>query len=148
MAGPPKCRLRANIGTFTPHRQTNRNPQGQPGSQETQNHQHPSQPSKNDTAAPSRVSSQANATATPHILPYIGRGTIKTTNPKHTPHTRNHPADKQTPPQYKAEKRDGTAEPSDACPTTPTLRGQSCHPQDHRQSTIARHTAGDRMQQK
>ncbi|KAK5600774.1 hypothetical protein CRENBAI_010352 [Crenichthys baileyi] len=51
---------------------------------------------------------------TPHILPYIGRGTVKTTNPKHTSPTRNHPAVKQTPPQYKAEKRDATAEPSDA----------------------------------
>ncbi|KAK5616586.1 hypothetical protein CRENBAI_006131 [Crenichthys baileyi] len=52
----------------------------------------------------------------PHILPYIGRGTVKTTNPKHTPPTRNHPADKQTPPQCKAEKPGATAEPSDARP--------------------------------
>ncbi|MEQ2249287.1 hypothetical protein ILYODFUR_027740 [Ilyodon furcidens] len=66
---------------------------------ETQNHQHPGQPSKNDRAKSSRSSSRANATATPHILPYIGRGTVKTTNPKHPPPTRNHPADKQTPPQ-------------------------------------------------
>ncbi|KAK5622129.1 hypothetical protein CRENBAI_009805 [Crenichthys baileyi] len=32
-AGPPKCKLRASLGTCTPHRQMNRNPQGQPGSQ-------------------------------------------------------------------------------------------------------------------
>ncbi|MED6253028.1 hypothetical protein ATANTOWER_020990 [Ataeniobius toweri] len=45
-------------------------------------------------AKPSCVSPRANATATPHNLPYIGRGTVETTNPKHTPPTRNHPADK------------------------------------------------------
>ncbi|KAK5616690.1 hypothetical protein CRENBAI_000522 [Crenichthys baileyi] len=50
-----------------------------------QNHQHPGQPSKNDKA---KLSRSSNATATPHILPYISRGTVKTTNPKHTPPTR------------------------------------------------------------
>ncbi|KAK5607409.1 hypothetical protein CRENBAI_024811 [Crenichthys baileyi] len=48
------------------------------------------------------VPPKANATATPHILPYIGRRTVKTTNSKHTPPTRNHPADRQTPLQHKA----------------------------------------------
>ncbi|KAK5598416.1 hypothetical protein CRENBAI_011869, partial [Crenichthys baileyi] len=69
-----------------------------------QNHQHPCQPSRNDRAKPSCGSPQAIATATPHILPYISRGTVETTNPKHTPPTRSHPADKQTPPQHKTEK--------------------------------------------
>ncbi|MEQ2265761.1 hypothetical protein XENORESO_012187 [Xenotaenia resolanae] len=87
------------------------------------------------------VPPRANATATPHSLPYIGRGTVKTTNPTHTPPTRNHPADKQTPPQYKAEKPDAIAEPSDACPAAPTLGGQSCRTKDHRPNTTARHTA-------
>ncbi|KAK5619278.1 hypothetical protein CRENBAI_018128 [Crenichthys baileyi] len=103
---------------------------------EMQKHQHPCQPSRNDRVKPSCGSPRANATATPHILPYIGRGTVKTTNPEHTPPTRNHPADKQTPPQHEAEKPDATAEPSDAHPaiqnteasaamhrtTTPTLQ--------------------------
>ncbi|KAK5606577.1 hypothetical protein CRENBAI_018364 [Crenichthys baileyi] len=71
------------------------------------------------------------ATATPHILPYIGRGTVKTTNPKHTPSTRNHPSDKQTPPQYEAEKPDATAEHSDARPAAPTLGAQSRCAKDH-----------------
>ncbi|MEQ2301390.1 hypothetical protein AMECASPLE_035324, partial [Ameca splendens] len=60
---------------------------------EMQNHQHPCQPSRNDRGKPSCGSPRANATATPHNLPYIGRGTVETTNPKHTPPTRNHPAD-------------------------------------------------------
>ncbi|KAK5613556.1 hypothetical protein CRENBAI_019818 [Crenichthys baileyi] len=94
-----------------------------------QNHQHPCQPSKNDRAKPSCCYPRANATATPHILPYIGRDTVKTTNPEHTPPTRNHPADKQTPPQYKPEKPDATAEPSDALPAAPTFGGQSRHAQ-------------------
>ncbi|KAK5607771.1 hypothetical protein CRENBAI_012066 [Crenichthys baileyi] len=46
---------------------------------------------------------------------------MKTTNPKHTPSIRNHPADKQTPPQYKTEKTDATAERSNAL-QHPTLR--------------------------
>ncbi|XP_047226632.1 extensin-like [Girardinichthys multiradiatus] len=69
-----------------------------------------------DRAKPSCGSPRANATATPHLLPYIGRGTVETTNPKHTPPTRNPPADKQTPPQHKTERPDATAEPSEACP--------------------------------
>ncbi|MEQ2256836.1 hypothetical protein ILYODFUR_028201, partial [Ilyodon furcidens] len=88
-------------------------------------------PSKNNRTNPSGGSPPANATATPHILPYIGRGTVKTTNPKHRPPTRNQPADKETPPLYKAEKPDATAEPSDACPAAPTHRGQSHHAYDH-----------------
>ncbi|XP_047242455.1 extensin-like [Girardinichthys multiradiatus] len=80
-------------------------------------------PSKNNRTNPSRGSPRANATATPHILPYIGRGTVKTKNPKHRPPTRNQPADKETPPQYKAEKPDATAEPSDARPAAPTPGG-------------------------
>ncbi|MEQ2189634.1 hypothetical protein GOODEAATRI_027211, partial [Goodea atripinnis] len=75
---------------------------------ETQNQQHPGQPSKTNRAKPSHSSPRANTTATPHILLYVGKGTVKTTNPKHTSLTRNHPADKQTPPQYKAEKPDAT----------------------------------------
>ncbi|KAK5604706.1 hypothetical protein CRENBAI_012446 [Crenichthys baileyi] len=56
---------------------------------ETQNHQHPCQPSKNDVAKPRFP----RATAPPHIILYIGEGTVKTTNPKHTPPNRNHPAE-------------------------------------------------------
>ncbi|KAK5599184.1 hypothetical protein CRENBAI_024735 [Crenichthys baileyi] len=33
MAGPTKCKLRTTIGTCTPHRQSSRDPPGQPGSQ-------------------------------------------------------------------------------------------------------------------
>ncbi|MEQ2292758.1 hypothetical protein AMECASPLE_026176 [Ameca splendens] len=129
MADPSECKLRASIGT------------------KWHNHQHPCQPSKNDRAKPSCGSPRANATITPHILPYIGRGTSKTTNPKHTPPTRNHSADKQTPPQFKSKRPNATAEPSDARPAAPTHGGQSHHTQDHRPNTTARHTAEDRMQQ-
>ncbi|KAK5610522.1 hypothetical protein CRENBAI_003631, partial [Crenichthys baileyi] len=75
------------------------------------------------------------------------QGMVKTTNPKHTPPTSNHPADKQTPPQYKAEKPDATAEPSDACPAAPILGGQSHCAKDHCPITTALHTAEDRTQQ-
>ncbi|MEQ2238611.1 hypothetical protein ILYODFUR_034912 [Ilyodon furcidens] len=187
MARPPKCKLRASIGNAAPHRQTNRNHQGQPGSQaestthhpahhhaqwkdaalasqrvpqkgystrskeaelppERQNHQHPGQPSKNDRAKPSCSSPQANATPTPHILLYVGRYTGKITNPKHTPPTRNHPADKQTPLQ--AEKPDATAELSDAHPAAPTPSSQSRRAQDPCPNTTACHTAEDRTRQK
>ncbi|MEQ2241973.1 hypothetical protein ILYODFUR_030902, partial [Ilyodon furcidens] len=73
-----------------------------------QNHQHPGQASKNKRAKPSNSSPRANATATRtlHILPYVHRDTVKTTNPTDTPPTRNHPAAKQTPPHYKAKKPD------------------------------------------
>ncbi|KAK5616998.1 hypothetical protein CRENBAI_005475 [Crenichthys baileyi] len=54
----------------------------------------------------------------PHILPHIRRDMVKTNNPKNTPPTWNHPADKQTPPKYKAEKPDATAKPSDARPAS------------------------------
>ncbi|KAK5604548.1 hypothetical protein CRENBAI_015580 [Crenichthys baileyi] len=91
---------------------------------------------------------QANATATPHILHNIGRGTVKTTNLKHTPPTRNHPADKQTPPQYKVEKPDATDEPSNARPAASTLGGQSRHTQNRRTNTTAHYTAEDRTQQR
>ncbi|KAK5617644.1 hypothetical protein CRENBAI_002380 [Crenichthys baileyi] len=189
MPGPPKCKLRASIGKFTPHRQINRSPQGQPDSQadpamhhpahncaqgkdagpasqrapqkghsmhskeatlpcETQNHQHLCGPSKNDRAKPSLGSHRANGTAIPYILPYIDRGTVKTTNPKHAPPTRNRPADKQTPPQYKAEKADATTEPSNTRPAAPILKGQSRRAQDHCPNITARHTAEDRMQQR
>ncbi|MED6259215.1 hypothetical protein ATANTOWER_018803 [Ataeniobius toweri] len=73
---------------------------------------------------------------TPYILPYIGRGRVKTTNPKHTPPTRNHSAHKQTPSQYKAEKPDANAKLA-----APTLGGQSRRAQDC-------HTAEDRTQQR
>ncbi|XP_047223822.1 pollen-specific leucine-rich repeat extensin-like protein 1 [Girardinichthys multiradiatus] len=104
----------------------------------TQTHQHPCQPSKNDPAKPSCGSPRANATATPHILPYIGRGMVKTTNPKHTPPTRNHPADKQTPPHYKAEKPNATAEPSDAHPAAPTLHSCTGPPPQHHSTPNSR----------
>ncbi|XP_047219380.1 extensin-like [Girardinichthys multiradiatus] len=90
-----------------------------------QNHQHPCQPGRNDRAKPSCGSPRAKATATPHILPYIGRVMVKTTNPKHTPPTKNHPADKQTPPQHKAEKPDATAEPSDARPAIQNMEARA-----------------------
>ncbi|MEQ2299652.1 hypothetical protein AMECASPLE_017379 [Ameca splendens] len=67
---------------------------------------------------------------------------------KHTPPTRNHPADKQTPPQYKAEKPDATTEPCDARPAVPTLGGQSRCAQDHCPNTTTCHIAEDRMQQR
>ncbi|XP_047208461.1 extensin-like [Girardinichthys multiradiatus] len=70
----------------------------------------------------------------------------KTTNPKHSQPTRNHPAHEQTPPQYEAEKPDASAELSDARPAAPTPEGQSCRTQDHRPNTTARHTAEDEMQ--
>ncbi|KAK5618706.1 hypothetical protein CRENBAI_013500 [Crenichthys baileyi] len=41
MAGPPKCKLQASIGTCTPHRQTNQNHQGHPGSQADPTMHHP-----------------------------------------------------------------------------------------------------------
>ncbi|KAK5606263.1 hypothetical protein CRENBAI_024408 [Crenichthys baileyi] len=94
---------------------------------------------------PQFFSSQRHSNTT---HPYIGRGTVKTTNPKHTPPTRNHQADKETPPQYKAENPDATAETSDARPAAPTLRGPGHSAQDHRPNTTARHTAEDRMQQR
>ncbi|MED6237540.1 hypothetical protein ATANTOWER_027264 [Ataeniobius toweri] len=110
---------------------------------EMQNHQHPCQPSSNDRAKPSCSFPRANTTASPHILPYIGRGTVKTTNPKHTPPTRNHPADKQTPPQHKAENRQAQRRP----PCRTKHGGQNRHAQDHHPDTTARQTAEDRMQQ-
>ncbi|MED6295475.1 hypothetical protein CHARACLAT_032232 [Characodon lateralis] len=115
---------------------------------ETQTHLHPGQPSKNNGAKPDHRSPRASPTGTPHILLCIRRGTAKTTNPKHTQPTRNHPANEQTPPQYEAEKPDARAEPSDARPAVPTPGGQSHHAQDHRPNTTARHTAEDGMQQR
>ncbi|MEQ2309140.1 hypothetical protein AMECASPLE_035521 [Ameca splendens] len=90
-----------------------------------QNHQHPCQPSRNDRAKWNCGSLRANVTATPHILPYIGRGTVKTTNPKYTPPTRNHPADQQTSPQHKAEKPDATAESSNAGPAVQNMEARA-----------------------
>ncbi|MEQ2159795.1 hypothetical protein GOODEAATRI_026943 [Goodea atripinnis] len=176
-----KCNLRASIGTCTPHRQTNRILQGQPGSHADPAMQHPahhrsqgkdtspasrrrhrratshtakrlhsprdaelltSMPAKQkqQSQAKPQIPPQANATATPHILPYIGRGTVKTTNPKPTSLTRNHPADKQTPSQFKAEKPDATTEPSNARPAAHTCGDQSRRTQDHRPNTTALHT--------
>ncbi|KAK5622121.1 hypothetical protein CRENBAI_009961, partial [Crenichthys baileyi] len=114
----------------------------------TQNHQHSGQPSKNKRAKPNRSSTRANttATATLHILPHVSRDTVKTTNPKHTPFTRNHPADMETPPQFKAKKPDATIKPSDVYPTAPTHYGQSRTTQDHHPTTTARHTAEVRTQ--
>ncbi|KAK5619756.1 hypothetical protein CRENBAI_007968 [Crenichthys baileyi] len=57
--------------------------------------------------------------------PPCPRGTVKTTNPKNTPPTRNHPADKQTPPQHKAERPDATAKLSDARPTKQNVEGKA-----------------------
>ncbi|MEQ2278476.1 hypothetical protein XENORESO_019355 [Xenotaenia resolanae] len=135
MAGPPKCKLRASIGTCTPHIQKNRDPKGQPTSRVKQtprcttppttvpkektpaqqaegqhkkatartakrSHSHSRHRTTNIHASQAKTSQASprfllsNTTAPPHILPYIGRGTVKTTNPKHTPPTRNHPADK------------------------------------------------------
>ncbi|KAK5615064.1 hypothetical protein CRENBAI_006190 [Crenichthys baileyi] len=84
-----------------------------------------------------RSSTRPNATDTakPHILPYVCWDTLKTTNPKYTAPTRNHSADKQTPPQYKDEKLDAIVKPSDACPAAPTHNGQSFTAQDHHHST-------------
>ncbi|KAK5605132.1 hypothetical protein CRENBAI_024931 [Crenichthys baileyi] len=112
----------------------------------TQNHQHAGQPGKKNRVKPSCSSPRANATATPRTLPYFDRGKVKTTNPKHTPPTRNHPADKQTPAQYKAEKPDATAEPGDAHPAATTLSGQSRHAHDNHPNTTTCHTAEGRMQ--
>ncbi|MEQ2225068.1 hypothetical protein ILYODFUR_013647 [Ilyodon furcidens] len=41
MAGPPKCKLRSNIGTCTPCTQSSRDPPGQPGSQADPAMHHP-----------------------------------------------------------------------------------------------------------
>ncbi|KAK5619686.1 hypothetical protein CRENBAI_009321 [Crenichthys baileyi] len=87
------------------------------------------------------------AEPTEHPVPDVW-GTVKTTNPKRTPPTRNHPADKQTPPQYKVEKSDATTKPSDARPAAPTLRGQSCRAQGHCPNTTAHHTVEDRTQER
>ncbi|MEQ2284727.1 hypothetical protein AMECASPLE_024497 [Ameca splendens] len=166
MAGPPKCRQmnRDHPGKTgsqadpAMHHPAHHHAQGkdaspasrraaQKGHSTHSNHQHPCQPSKNDRAKPSCGSPRANATATPHIIPYIGRGTVKTTNPKHPPPTRNHPADRQTPPQHKAQNPNATTEPSDASPATPTHRGQSHHAQEHHPNNTAHQTAEDRTQQ-
>ncbi|MEQ2206385.1 hypothetical protein XENOCAPTIV_028721 [Xenoophorus captivus] len=108
---------------------------------EMQNHQHPCQPSRKDRAKPSCGSPLANATATPHILSYISRGTLKTTNPKHTPPTRNHRADKQTPPKHKAKRPNATAQPSNARPAVQNTEARATHP-----DTTARQTAEDSTQ--
>ncbi|MEQ2159696.1 hypothetical protein GOODEAATRI_025693, partial [Goodea atripinnis] len=115
---------------------------------ETQTHLHPGQPSKNDRAKPDRRSPRASTTATPPILLCIRRGTARTTNPKHTEPTRNHPANEQTPPQCEAETPNASAEPSDARPAAPTPGGQSRRTQDHHPNTTARHTVEDGMQQR
>ncbi|MED6237410.1 hypothetical protein ATANTOWER_024383 [Ataeniobius toweri] len=60
---------------------------------------------------------------------------VITTNPKHTPPTRNHPTDKQTPPHYKAKKPNATTKPSEARPASPTHNCQSRTDQDHHHST-------------
>ncbi|MEQ2289549.1 hypothetical protein AMECASPLE_034228 [Ameca splendens] len=86
-----------------------------------------------------------NDTTHPSIRPL---DMVKTTNPKHTPPTRNHPADKQTPPQYKAKKPDATAKRSDARPAGTTHDGQSRTAQDHHSTTTARNTEEDRTQQR
>ncbi|KAK5614665.1 hypothetical protein CRENBAI_006255 [Crenichthys baileyi] len=105
----------------------------QPTPPETHNHQHPGQPSKNNKAKPHLPPSQRHSNSnTTH--PSI-RDTVKTTNAKHTPPTRNHTTDKQTPPQYKAEKPHAITKPSDARPTAPTHDGQSRIAQDHHHST-------------
>ncbi|XP_047246486.1 basic proline-rich protein-like [Girardinichthys multiradiatus] len=80
--------------------------------------------------------------------PPASRGTARTTNPKHTEPTRNHPANEQTPPLYEAETPDASAEPSDAHPATPTPGGHSRRAQDHHPNTTARHTVEDGMQQR
>ncbi|MED6250271.1 hypothetical protein ATANTOWER_028197 [Ataeniobius toweri] len=54
------------------------------------------------------------------------------TNPKHTPPTRNHPADKQTPPQHKAERPNATAKPSDARPAVQNTEARAA---THRTTT-------------
>ncbi|MEQ2216898.1 hypothetical protein XENOCAPTIV_024835, partial [Xenoophorus captivus] len=115
---------------------------------ETQTHLHPGQPSKNDRAKPDRRSPRASTTATPPILLCIRRGMARTTNPKHTEPTRNHPANEQTPPQYEAETPDASAEPSDTHPAAPMPGGQSRRAQDHHPNTTARHTVEDGMPQR
>ncbi|KAK5600794.1 hypothetical protein CRENBAI_009956, partial [Crenichthys baileyi] len=97
---------------------------------EMQNHQHPGQQSKSDRDKPSGSSPRANtiATATPHIHPYICRDMLKTTNPKHTPPPRNHPANKPTPPQYNAEKPNATTKHTEASPTDPNPPGLPRNP--------------------
>ncbi|KAK5613226.1 hypothetical protein CRENBAI_025886 [Crenichthys baileyi] len=64
------------------------------------------------------------------------------------PTSRNHPADKQTLPQYKAKKPDATATPNDARPAAPTHNGQSRTTQDHHPTTTACHTTEDRTQRR
>ncbi|KAK5605679.1 hypothetical protein CRENBAI_007891, partial [Crenichthys baileyi] len=87
---------------------------------EMKKQKHQGQTSKSNRDNPNGSSTQPYTTATPHILPYVCRDTLRTTNFKHTPPARNHPADKQTPPQYKAEKPDATAKPSYTYPAAPT----------------------------
>ncbi|XP_047230912.1 extensin-like [Girardinichthys multiradiatus] len=138
MAGPPKCKLRASIGTCATRRQTSQDPLGQPGSQADPAMHHPahyhtqgkdtSPNKKGDKERPQHVQQRGYTppedAESPTSMPAKQkrqsqaklRGTVKTTNPKHTPPTRNDPADKQTPPQHKAEKPDVTTEPSDARP--------------------------------
>ncbi|MED6250060.1 hypothetical protein ATANTOWER_024048 [Ataeniobius toweri] len=107
-----------------------------PHNPETQHHQHPCQPSRNE-ARPSRSSSRDNTTdkAVPHFLPYVHRDMVKTTNQKHTMPTRNHPAEEQTPSQYKAKKPDASAKPSDTHPTATTHEPYHTGPPPHHQST-------------
>ncbi|KAK5609323.1 hypothetical protein CRENBAI_011845 [Crenichthys baileyi] len=79
-----------------------------------QDHQHPGQPSINDRAKPSHSSLRANTTATQHILPYIRRGTVKTTNPKHTPGS-------PTPPTRTSKPHPSTRPRSPMQPLSPAL---------------------------
>ncbi|KAK5603457.1 hypothetical protein CRENBAI_006956 [Crenichthys baileyi] len=90
---------------------------------EMQNHQHPCQPSKNDIAKPSRGAPRANATATSHILPYIARGTVKTTNPEHTPPTRT--TQQTSKPHLSIRPRSPTQPPSPAMPALQHLHSEA-----------------------
>ncbi|KAK5618924.1 hypothetical protein CRENBAI_007681 [Crenichthys baileyi] len=114
MAGPPKCKLWASIGTCTnpppTPRQTNQKHQGQDPT-----HHY----AQGKDASPVGL----------HSPPRCRTSNIQAS-------------------QYEAENPDATAEPREACPTSPTLGGQSRRTQDQRPNTTARHTVEDRMQQR
>ncbi|KAK5603373.1 hypothetical protein CRENBAI_008975 [Crenichthys baileyi] len=91
----------------------------------------------NIQASQAKTIEPSQATVFPEPTPQQHHTSFRTstTNPKNTPPTRNHPADNQTLPQYKAKKPDATAEPSNARHAAPTLGGQSRCTQDHRPNT-------------
>ncbi|XP_047226608.1 proteoglycan 4-like [Girardinichthys multiradiatus] len=126
----PKCKLQAMIGTCTPPPITGKpRPPDQLGSQADATMHHPAHyhaQGKDTGPASRRAPQKGPSTRSKEVTPPsrdadppTSRGTARTTNPKHTEPTRNHPANEQTPPQYEAETPDASTEPSDTRPAAP-----------------------------